>query len=136
MKFIAIVTALIALVAPAAAFVPTGGARTRGLTTIKMGYVPDGLTPAQYKALKAKEEAQAKANKKKAMKGSVEDLTTWQARSAKKFPNQMGAGHIYVKQKGKATYGVDREKDPKGFYKAEGGASKGTGWFDGLKGGR
>mmetsp|Transcript_106556 Transcript_106556/g.308828 ORF Transcript_106556/g.308828 Transcript_106556/m.308828 type:complete len:112 (-) Transcript_106556:626-961(-) len=86
MKFIAIVTALIALVAPAAAFVPTGGARTRGLTTIKMGYVPDGLTPAQYKALKAKEEAQAKANKKKAMKGSVEDLTTWQARSAKKFP--------------------------------------------------
>ena len=67
MKFTAIVTALIALVAPAAAFVPTGGARTRGLTTIKMGYVPDGLTPAQYKALKAKEEAQAKANKKKAM---------------------------------------------------------------------
>jgi len=67
MKFTAIVTALIALVAPAAAFVPTGGARTRGLTTIKMGYVPDGLTPAQYKALKAKEVAQAKANKKKAM---------------------------------------------------------------------
>ena len=67
MKFTAIVTALIALVAPAAAFVPTGAARTRGLTTIKMGYVPDGLTPAQYKALKAKEEAQAKANKKKAM---------------------------------------------------------------------
>ena len=67
MKFTAIVTALIALVAPAAAFVPTGGARTRGLTTIKMGYVPDGLTPAQYKALKTKETAQAKANKKKAM---------------------------------------------------------------------
>ena len=36
-------------------------------------------------------------------KGSVEDLTTWQARSAKKFPNQMGAGHVYVKLKGKAT---------------------------------
>ena len=65
MKFAAVVTALIALVAPAAAFVPTG-ARARGLTTIKMaGYVPDGLTPAQYKALKAKEAAAAKANKKK-----------------------------------------------------------------------
>ena len=38
--------------------------------------------------------------------------------------NQMGAGHIYVKQKGKATYGVDREKDPKKFYREEGGASK------------
>jgi len=55
MKFAAVITALIALVAPAAAFAPTG-ARARGLTTIKMaGYVPDGLTPAQYKALKAKE---------------------------------------------------------------------------------
>ena len=36
-------------------------------------------------------------------KGSVEDLTDWQARSAKKYPNQMGAGHVYVKLKGKAT---------------------------------
>ena len=134
MKFAAVITALIALVAPAAAFVPTG-ARTRGLTVVSMAYVPDGLTPAQYKAFKAKEAAQAKANKKK-MKGSVEDLTDWQARSAKKFPNQMGAGHIYVKQKGKATYGVDREKDPKKFYQQEGGAAKGTGWFDGLRQGR
>ena len=41
------------------------------------------------------------------MKGSVEDLTDWQARSAKKYPNQMGAGHVYVKLKGKATYGKD-----------------------------
>ena len=40
-------------------------------------------------------------------KGSVEDLTDWQARSAKKYPNQMGAGHVYVKLKGKATYGKD-----------------------------
>ena len=117
MKFTAIVTALIALVAPAAAFMPTS-ARTRGLTTIKMGYVPDGLTPAQYSALKAKEvscilrykhivswcmaevtpyahvnhaqAAAAKANKKRAMKGSVEDLTTWQARAEKQNPNQVG----------------------------------------------
>eukprot|EP00619_Florenciella_sp_RCC1007_P001572 CAMPEP_0205910430 /NCGR_PEP_ID=MMETSP1325-20131115/4418_1 /ASSEMBLY_ACC=CAM_ASM_000708 /TAXON_ID=236786 /ORGANISM="Florenciella sp., Strain RCC1007" /LENGTH=121 /DNA_ID=CAMNT_0053276779 /DNA_START=255 /DNA_END=620 /DNA_ORIENTATION=+ len=109
MKFAAVITALIALVAPAAAFAPTG-ARARGLTTIKMaGYVPDGLTPAQYKALKAKEAAAAKANKKKAMKGSAETLTTWQARAEKQNPNQPGAGHVYVKLKGKATYGEDKE---------------------------
>ena len=59
-------------------------------------------------------------------KGSVEDLTTWQARAAKQNPNKPGAGHIYVKMKGKAEYGVDREKDPKGYYKAEAKAAKGT----------
>ena len=37
-------------------------------TALKMGYVPDGLTPAQYKALKAKEEAAAKKNKQKGQK--------------------------------------------------------------------
>ena len=49
MKFAAVITALIALVAPAAAFVPTG-ARTRGLTVVSMAYVPDGLTPAQVRS--------------------------------------------------------------------------------------
>ena len=44
MKFTIALIAL--LIAPAAAFMPTS-ARTRGLTTIKMGYVPDGLTPAE-----------------------------------------------------------------------------------------
>ena len=50
-------------------------------------------------------------------KGSAEDLTTWQARAAKQNPNKPGAGHVYVKMKGKATFGVDREKDPKGYYR-------------------
>jgi len=123
MKFTAIVTALIALVAPAAAFMPTS-ARTRGLTTIKMGYVPDGLTPAQYSALKAKEAAAAKANKKRAMKGSVEDLTTWQARAEKQNPNQPGAGHVYVKLKGKASYGQDKEGYGNRFGRGKGGGQK------------
>ena len=59
-------------------------------------------------------------------KGSAEDLTTWQARAAKQNPNKPGAGHVYVKMKGKATFGVDREKDPKGYYRAEAKAAKGT----------
>jgi|AntAceMinimDraft_1070359.scaffolds.fasta_scaffold197004_1 hypothetical protein len=35
-------------------------------------YVPDGLTDAQYAALKKKEAADTVANKKKAMKGCVQ----------------------------------------------------------------
>ena len=46
--------------------------------------VPDGLSPAQYAKLKKDEAAKKAANKKKAMKGSVETLTQWQARNAEK----------------------------------------------------
>ena len=94
-----------ALAATGAAFVPTtakfGAAVTRSTSprTISMAYVPDGLTPAQYKKLKAEEDKKKKANKKK-MKGSVETLTQWQARSAEKFKNMPGAGHVYVKIRG------------------------------------
>merc|ERR1719453_2191052 len=65
-----------------------------------MTYVPDGLTPAQYAKLKKEEAAKKAANKKKAMKGSVETLTQWQARNAEKYKNQPGAGHVYVKIRG------------------------------------
>merc|ERR1719453_2084041 len=65
-----------------------------------MTYVPDGLSPAQYAKLKKEEQAKKAANKKKAMKGSVETLTQWQARNAEKFKNQPGAGHVYVKIRG------------------------------------
>ena len=40
-------------------------------------YVPDGLTPAQYKAIKAKEEAAAKKNKQTARKGCVRFTDTF-----------------------------------------------------------
>ena len=36
------------------------------------------------------------------LRSSVEDLTTFQARRDKKFPNQPGAGHVYVKLTGNA----------------------------------
>lgn len=120
MKFSGVILALMA--SYASAFMPTGG-RTRGLTNIKMGYVPDGLTPAQYKAIQAKEAAQVKANKKK-MKGSVEDLTDWQARAEKQNPNQPGAGHVYVKLKGKATYGADKEGYGSRFGRNKSGGQK------------
>merc|ERR1719163_2160499 len=97
--FTTIITALMA--ASASAFVPsaTFSAVTRSSTALQMAYVPDGLTPAQYKKLKAEEAKKKKENKKK-MKGSVETLTQWQARSAEKFKNQPGAGHVYVKIRG------------------------------------
>merc|ERR1719163_1407706 len=81
--FTTIITALMA--ASASAFVPsaTFSAVTRSSTALQMAYVPDGLTPAQYNKLKAEEAKKKKENKKK-MKGSVETLTQWQARSAEK----------------------------------------------------
>merc|ERR1711998_511965 len=67
---------------------------------ISMGYVPDGLSKAQYEALQ-KKEAKARAdNKKKSMKGSKETLTEWFERSTKKYPNQPGKGHIFFKIRG------------------------------------
>merc|ERR1719327_2113686 len=112
--FRAIILALMA--ASAVAFVPStgkfGAAVTRSASprTISMAYVPDGLTPEQYKKLKADED------KKKAMKGSVETLTQWQARSAEKFKNQPGAGHVYVKIRGGE---IGDRNAKKGDYSAE-----------------
>merc|ERR1711988_407796 len=75
------------------------GQRKSALQPLSMAYGPDGLSPAQYKALKAKEAADKKASKNK-KRGSVEDLTDWQKREAKKNPNQPGAGHVFVKIRG------------------------------------
>ena len=54
MQFSALVLSLIALCGSASAFLPVAAPRA-SLTRVSMGYVPDGLTPAQYKALQAKE---------------------------------------------------------------------------------
>eukprot|EP00614_Pseudopedinella_elastica_P010780 CAMPEP_0172588858 /NCGR_PEP_ID=MMETSP1068-20121228/7700_1 /TAXON_ID=35684 /ORGANISM="Pseudopedinella elastica, Strain CCMP716" /LENGTH=108 /DNA_ID=CAMNT_0013384313 /DNA_START=32 /DNA_END=358 /DNA_ORIENTATION=- len=90
----------LALVGFASAFVPMA---PKGTVSPRLfGYVPDGLTPEQYAQVQAKEKASKAANKKKAMKGSVETLTQFNARMEKKFPNQPGAGHVFVKLKGKA----------------------------------
>ena len=52
----------------------SGTAPLKAVTARGMGYVPDGLNPAQYEALKKKEAAAKAANKKKAMKGLVPGL--------------------------------------------------------------
>ena len=71
---------------------------------MKMGYAPDGMSEAQYKAMIAKENAKkaAKSEGWRKSKGSAETLTEWQAERDKKFPNSFGDGHRYVKFKGNA----------------------------------
>ena len=126
MQFRAIIVALMA--AGASAFVPTTGkfgavTRSSASRTISMAYVPDGLTPAQWKAQQAKEAKVKKDNKKK-MKGSVETLTQWQARNAEKFKNQPGAGHVYVKIRGGE---IGDKNAKKGDYSAEAAIKDGFG---------
>mmetsp|Transcript_59311 Transcript_59311/g.119016 ORF Transcript_59311/g.119016 Transcript_59311/m.119016 type:complete len:118 (+) Transcript_59311:57-410(+) len=106
------VALLLAIVGLASAFVPQSGpfaAVARG-NALNMGYVPDGMDPKVYAAMKKKEEDAKLKNKKKMSKGSIEDLTTFNARMEKKFPNQPGAGHVYVKMKGKALGKTQSDK--------------------------
>ena len=61
------------------------------------GYVPDGLTEAQWKAQQSKESAKAKGSKAKFKQIKYQDLGEWQAARDKKFPNNAGAGHTFSK---------------------------------------
>ena len=85
--------------------------------SMTMEYIPDGMSPAQWKAMKAKQAKGAQDRKKKfAFKGPVETLTEFQFKRDKKFPDQRGAGHVYVKLKGKGKgmgvgYGKDEKKE-------------------------
>ena len=69
---------------------------------MKMGYVPDGFTEAQYKAKKSKEANERATRKSFWAKKSpdVQTLTDWQAKRDAKFKNQPGAGHTFVKIRG------------------------------------
>lgn len=99
---------LFLVVAFASAFLPTTGpfltsvARDARMQPLQMGYVPDGLSDAEYKKIKAKEAAKAAKDKKTKMKGSKETLTEWKQQVDKKFPNSPGAGHVFVKLRGDA----------------------------------
>ena len=94
--------ALLAVLASAAAFAPAVG--TKALRQVQMnGYVPDGLTPAQW-ADKQKAEAAAKAANKKrnwgvGRTGQEKSLTEFQAKRDAKYPNTPGAGHAWAKAK-------------------------------------
>ena len=99
-----VVLALLALVASAAAFAPSAAGRVS--VAVGAGYVPDGLTAAEW-AKKQKSETAAKAaNKKKVATqwgvgrtGQEKSLTDFQKKRDAKFPNTPGAGHMWCKAK-------------------------------------
>ena len=98
------VLALLALVASAAAFAPSAAGRVS--VAVGAGYVPDGLTAAEW-AKKQKSETAAKAaNKKKVATqwgvgrtGQEKSLTDFQKKRDAKYPNTPGAGHMWCKSK-------------------------------------
>uniref|UniRef100_A0A7S2SUA3 Uncharacterized protein n=1 Tax=Rhizochromulina marina TaxID=1034831 RepID=A0A7S2SUA3_9STRA len=94
---------LVALVGLAAAFTPSQplkAAVRSTSTTLSMGYIPDGLSQAEYDKLKKKEQSAAQERKKKFKFNGFEDLTDWVRARDKKFPNQPGKGHTFAKVKG------------------------------------
>ena len=127
-----IVIALLALVASAAAFAPSAAGRVS--VAVGAGYVPDGLTAAEW-AKKQKGETAAKAANKVKVRtqwgvgrtGQEKSLTDFQKKRDAKYPNTPGAGHMWCKSKyysyrdGRTGEDavvrqarVDREGDPRG----------------------
>ena len=99
-----IVIALLALVASAAAFAPSAAGRVS--VAVGAGYVPDGLTAAEW-AKKQKGETAAKAANKVKVRtqwgvgrtGQEKSLTDFQKKRDAKYPNTPGAGHMWAKSK-------------------------------------
>ena len=99
-----IVIALLALVASAAAFAPSAAGRVS--VAVGAGYVPDGLTAAEWAAKQKGETAAKAANKKKVATtwgvgrtGQEKSLTDFQKKRDAKYPNTPGAGHMWCKSK-------------------------------------
>merc|ERR1719181_13486 len=99
-----LIVALFALIASAAAFAPAAST-TSALrpSTARFGYVPDGMSAAQYKDMQAKEAKKKADNKKKGWgagrTGQELSLTEFQRKRDEKFPNTPGAGHMWAKSK-------------------------------------
>ena len=98
------VLALLALVASAAAFAPSAAGRVS--VAVGAGYVPDGLTAAEWAAKQKGETAAKAANKKKVATtwgvgrtGQEKSLTDFQKKRDAKYPNTPGAGHMWCKSK-------------------------------------
>ena len=101
-----LVLALFALIASAAAFAPSTTTTALRTSVVTNGYVPDGLTAAQWEA-KQKKESKAKADNKVKVAttwgpgrtGQEKSLTEFQKKRDAKFPNTPGAGHMWAKSK-------------------------------------
>ena len=94
-------TQVLALAPLALGFAPA--AQTRAPTALN-GYVPKGLTEAQYKAAMAADKSKAQANKSKFPKGKKTlDIADWLVQMEKKQTLKgdkvVGSGHSYAKQK-------------------------------------
>ena len=92
---------VLALAPLALGFAPA--AQTRAPTALN-GYVPKGLTEAQYKAQLAAEKSKAQSNKSKFPKGKKTlDIADWLVQMEKKQTLKgdkvVGSGHSYAKQK-------------------------------------
>merc|ERR1740138_1478135 len=93
----------VALIASVAAFAPSAVPSAARKAVVSYAYVPDGLTPDQWKARQSKE-ATAKAQNKKrnwgvGRTGQEKSLTEFQAKRDEKYPNTPGAGHMWAKAK-------------------------------------
>ena len=94
-------TQVLALAPLALGFAPA--AQPRAPTALH-GYVPKGLTEAQYKAQLAAEKSKAQSNKSKFPKGKKTlDIADWLVQMEKKQTLKgdkvVGSGHSYAKQK-------------------------------------
>ena len=94
-------TQVLALAPLALGFAPA--AQQRAPTALN-GYVPKGLTEAQYKAAMAADKSKAQANKSKFPKGKKTlDIADWLVQMEKKQTLKgdkvVGSGHSYAKQK-------------------------------------
>ena len=101
-----LIVALFALIASAAAFAPSTTPTALRTSVVSYGYVPDGLTEAQWKAKQTKE-SKAKADNKVKVRttwgpgrtGQEKSLTEFQKKRDAKYPNTPGAGHMWAKSK-------------------------------------
>ncbi|KAG5174960.1 hypothetical protein JKP88DRAFT_351767 [Tribonema minus] len=90
--------AVVALVGSVAAFAPVAPAVARvSSSALKAGYVPDGLSEAEWEAQKAAKAEAAAARKAKFAAQTFEDLSEWMTKRDAKFPGQIGAGHRMAK---------------------------------------
>ena len=103
-------TQVLALAPLALGFAPA--AQTRAPTALN-GYVPKGLTEAQYKAQLAAEKSKAQSNKSKFPKGKKTlDIADWLVQMEKKQTLKgdkvVGSGHSYAKQKFSSKSAFDK----------------------------
>eukprot|EP00612_Vaucheria_litorea_P006578 CAMPEP_0171480994 /NCGR_PEP_ID=MMETSP0946-20130122/6443_1 /TAXON_ID=109269 /ORGANISM="Vaucheria litorea, Strain CCMP2940" /LENGTH=142 /DNA_ID=CAMNT_0012012405 /DNA_START=90 /DNA_END=518 /DNA_ORIENTATION=- len=97
--------AILLILSATLAYVPVVPSVVRvSSSSLKMGYVPDGLTAEEYEMIKAQKEKAVAERKQKFKNKTYEDLSEWLKKRDAKYPGQPGAGHTFAKV-------VDRTQD-------------------------